>query len=41
MGEKRVLPSATRSVVTGVATRIDLLNYISSKPVEEVGYGGV
>ena len=41
VGEKRVLPSATRSVVTGVATRIDLLNYISSKPVEEVGYGGV
>jgi len=42
-GKKRVLPSATRSVVTGVATRIDLLNYISSKPVEEVHFkaGGV
>jgi cystathionine beta-synthase len=35
-GAKGLLPSATRSVVTGVATRIDLLNYISSTPVEEV-----
>lgn len=35
------LASATRSVVTGIVTRIDLLNYISSKPSEEAlaGFG--
>ena len=35
------LASATRSVVTGIVTRIDLLNYISSKPSEEVLRGSV
>ncbi len=35
------LASATRSVVTGIVTRIDLLNYISSKPSEEVFKGSV
>ncbi len=39
-GGKTLLPSATRSVVTGVATRIDLLNYISSKPAEELRLNG-